>query len=266
MAWTKAKTALVAGVVVLLAAGTTVVTVKEVQAHTPYPWQRPQASFTAFYDAPAGTHIVPTKFSQSSGCTDSSRGSLGIAQPLQEIYGTAYQRGTLYTLVLGELPKDKYDYIAKLVGPRVPHKNMPQDENWTLELQKELARKFGYKAGLETRDTDCLVMKPVATGTHGFKPSHSMPNGHAIEEKPGYESFHEQPTGTLVGILQRNFHIPVVDQTDLTNAYDFTLQWDQSDPKNPNLDGLKQALRDQLGLNLVPSREPIEMLVIDASK
>src|ERR1035437_4050080 len=37
MAWTKAKTAVVAGVVVLLAAGTTIVTVKEIQEHRTFP-------------------------------------------------------------------------------------------------------------------------------------------------------------------------------------------------------------------------------------
>jgi len=39
MAWTKAKTALVGSAVVLLAAGTTTITVKEIQEHRTYPWQ-----------------------------------------------------------------------------------------------------------------------------------------------------------------------------------------------------------------------------------
>src|SRR5215469_8075539 len=53
MAWTKAKTAIAAGVVVLLAAGTTTVTVHEVREHRTYPWQVPQASFSVFYKMPA---------------------------------------------------------------------------------------------------------------------------------------------------------------------------------------------------------------------
>jgi RNA polymerase sigma factor (sigma-70 family) len=44
MAWTKAKTAVVVGVGVLLAAGTTTVTVKEIRAHETYPWQVPNAN------------------------------------------------------------------------------------------------------------------------------------------------------------------------------------------------------------------------------
>ena len=42
MAWTKAKTVIITGVVVLLAAGTTTITVKEIQAHHTYPWQIPE--------------------------------------------------------------------------------------------------------------------------------------------------------------------------------------------------------------------------------
>src|SRR5277367_640003 len=45
MAWTNAKTAIVASVVVLLAAGTTTVTVKEIQEHKAYPWEVPRADF-----------------------------------------------------------------------------------------------------------------------------------------------------------------------------------------------------------------------------
>jgi hypothetical protein len=33
-----------------------------------------------------------------------------------------------------------------------------------------------------------------------------------------------------------------------------------------NPDGLKQAVLDQLGLDLVPSREPTEMLVVEKAK
>jgi len=267
MAWTKAKTALVAGVIVLLAAGTTVVTVKEVEAHRTYPWEVPQASFDVFYKAPAEITIVPTKFKgNGSICSDGGRGAMGISVDLKQIYETAYQVGPLYTVVTGNLPVGKYDFIAKLVGPQESHKNMPVNENWTFALQKELNRKFGIQARMETRDTDCLVLRPAGTGTHGFTPSTSMPGGHAIVEKPGSESFHEQPTGTLIGIIQRTFKTPVVDETGLDGSYDFTIQWDEPDPQQPNLESLKQALHDQLGLDLIPSREPIPMLVIDATK
>jgi uncharacterized protein (TIGR03435 family) len=60
--------------------------------------------------------------------------------------------------------------------------------------------------------------------------------------------------------------IPVIDQTGLTNNFDIDLKWKQSNWREPNPDGLKQAVLDQLGLELAPSREPIEMLVVEKVK
>jgi hypothetical protein len=52
---------------------------------------------------------------------------------------------------------------------------------------------------------------------------------------------------------------PVVDQTGLTGNYDFT-----TGPFGP--EEINHAFLDQLGLELVPGREPIEMLVVEKAK
>jgi uncharacterized protein (TIGR03435 family) len=69
---------------------------------------------------------------------------------------------------------------------------------------------------------------------------------------------------------------PVVDKTGLTDRYDFLLKWtpDESqsglgekeslptdDPNAPP--GLYTALQEQLGLKLIPTRAPVDVLVID---
>ena len=61
---------------------------------------------------------------------------------------------------------------------------------------------------------------------------------------------------------------PVVNRTGLTSAYDFTMDWTREqgaaaagDDSGP---GLFTALQQQLGLKLVPSRAPVEVLVIDS--
>ena len=51
MAWTKAKTAIVSGVVVLLAAGTTTITVKEIQEHRTYPLSTEESKYTIDFKA-----------------------------------------------------------------------------------------------------------------------------------------------------------------------------------------------------------------------
>jgi uncharacterized protein (TIGR03435 family) len=53
---------------------------------------------------------------------------------------------------------------------------------------------------------------------------------------------------------------PVVDRTGLTGEFDFDLQFDETGVVRPPL---FNALQEQLGLKLEPSRAPIETLVID---
>jgi uncharacterized protein (TIGR03435 family) len=70
----------------------------------------------------------------------------------------------------------------------------------------------------------------------------------------------------LAFFLESRFGLPVVDRTSLNKSYDFSLKWDEKDRYHLNSDGLQQALLNQLGLELVPSREPIEMLVVEKVK
>jgi uncharacterized protein (TIGR03435 family) len=65
------------------------------------------------------------------------------------------------------------------------------------------------------------------------------------------------------------FDRPIVDQTGDRGTYDFTVQWNtQLQPLNttpveaPGV-SLSEAIRDQLGLKLVPQRGPVNVLVID---
>src|SRR6266478_931376 len=62
------------------------------------------------------------------------------------------------------------------------------------------------------------------------------------------------------------FHQPVLDQTGLTNKYNIILDWHA--PPYPtqsyeNSDSLKKVLLEELGLELAPSRDRIEVLVVE---
>lgn len=81
--------------------------------------------------------------------------------------------------------------------------------------------------------------------------------------------FKHYPLSALAETLEYRLHIPIIDQTRFTNAFDFDLKWDSAldRPFTPNgLEGLKEALLDQLGLELVPTNMPINMLVVEAAK
>jgi len=59
---------------------------------------------------------------------------------------------------------------------------------------------------------------------------------------------------------------PIVDRTDLRGYFEVTLKFFDGPPErrgiNDDMD-LFTALREQLGLKLVPEREPVDVLVID---
>ena len=76
------------------------------------------------------------------------------------------------------------------------------------------------------------------------------------------------PLSTLVQYLETYFEMPVLDRTGLQGSFDFKLKWDLPKERhhNPDSDPLKEALLDQLGLELVPSNMPIEMLVVEKVK
>jgi uncharacterized protein (TIGR03435 family) len=84
---------------------------------------------------------------------------------------------------------------------------------------------------------------------------------------PGYYTCRNQDlTSFAAWFLEYHFATPVIDRTGLTNRFDLDLDWDETDYHHPNLESLKSSLLDQLGLELVPDREPIEMLVVEKAK
>jgi uncharacterized protein (TIGR03435 family) len=69
----------------------------------------------------------------------------------------------------------------------------------------------------------------------------------------------------MAGRIEKYLKVPVVNRADLTGRFDVDLKWnEQVEGQNP--DAFKEALLDQLGLELTPSREPVEMLVVEKAK
>ena len=73
----------------------------------------------------------------------------------------------------------------------------------------------------------------------------------------------DRPFYEVVGVLGFYFEKPVIDQTGFNGLYDYQLKVDW---KRHDAATLKQDLLDQLGLELVPGRQPIEVLVVEKAK
>jgi uncharacterized protein (TIGR03435 family) len=253
MAWTKMKTAAVVCIGILLAAGTTTVTVKEIRALEHQPWQT--INFKG--KVPFQATILPTRFSHFSGMND--RGAdytdkrWGLCVPLNDILAEAYGVNSALILPLASLPANNYDFIA----------NLPNGRN-RAALQLEIKNKFGLTGRREIRQSSTLFLQIRKRYAPGLEPSNAnMPKGFSGK---GDFDMQGQTLAGLVYFLERRFQLPIVDQTGLTKRYDMKFSWNEADFWHPNLVNMQQALLDQLGLELVPTNMPIEMLVVDKAQ
>jgi uncharacterized protein (TIGR03435 family) len=245
MAWTKAKTATVILVGALLAAGTTTVTVREIQEHRAYPWEVAKWNPDLLNKVQPQVRIVPAKF-PPGGMGIINGKVMGIGQPLSSIFPHAYHVNWARTVCKVQLPTGNYDFIA----------NLPNGSDEA--LRREIERKFGLKTERETRETDVLLLTVRNAGMPGLKPARSPLS--QLNENPDRFLAKSCPISELCKFLESNFQAPVVDGTGLTQHFDIDLKWARIDPQH---DGLKRALLDQLGLELVPTNMPIEMLVVE---
>ncbi len=250
MAWTKAKTAIVVGVGVLLA-GTTTVTIKKIEARDA--WRVWPGDFAVLNRAPHQVRILPAKFPQSGNNGANGGKMLGIGQTIESMAQVAYASPSeriwddARTIVSANVPRGRYDFIA----------NLPTG-SW-LALQKEMERKLGVVGRRETRETDVLRLTVRHPDAPGLKPSISREAGYSGGN--GELNVTASSMDEVAGFLERQgLGLPVVDHTGLTGKFDFDLKWNKNDPEHDNL---KQALLDQLGLELVPGSESIEMLVVE---
>jgi RNA polymerase sigma factor (sigma-70 family) len=159
MAWTKAKTAIVSGVVVLLAAGTTTITIKEIQDHRTYPWQAHEFNYEMLEQAPPQVAILPSKSRAEGGFGTSLSRIMGVGEPAASVVEAAYDWYLLPRIVpLTQLPEGSFDFIASRPGAG------------TKFLQDEVKRKFGVVARREMRETDVWLLKVKSPNAPGLTP------------------------------------------------------------------------------------------------
>jgi uncharacterized protein (TIGR03435 family) len=72
---------------------------------------------------------------------------------------------------------------------------------------------------------------------------------------------------TLIRSVAGQLRAPVIDQTNLTGAYDFSIKWAYDQPfgglePDPNVPTIFTALEQQVGLKLTAGKGPIPVYVI----
>ena len=272
MAWTKAQTAMTVGAGILLAAGTATLTVKEVSHYrqetvwnqiipsTDDDNSRVAQDWQQLRKARPAVSIRPTKFDSTRfGIVGDGNGkTMGIYRPFREVLSRAYDVMPSYVVPLTPLPPGNFDFIVS--GPHPPGD----------ALRLEIENKYGLVGRRETREMDVLFLRVRRPNAPGLKPT-AMPNSPSVSFwGVGHLRRSSGPIQYITFDIQQYMQIPVVDQTGLTGRYDYDVQWDDElkwDDAGQwyysNTNGLKQAFLDQIGLELVPGRAPVEVVVVE---
>lgn len=196
------------------------------------------------------------------------------AMPLRQYIQSAYGiPGNSKGLVIGPDWINTATYVIHGQPPdsiRAAMQSMPPEQRYAedrLMMQNLLADRFHLKAHFETRVMpvyDLIVAKGGPKLTENPNRTRSMAAVGADKIRGTAVPIHRL-TGMLEAVPDIDGRV-VIDKTGLTGTYDFTLKWTPLNATpSPDTDSISlfTALQDQLGLKLVPAKEPSQVLIID---
>src|ERR1017187_75968 len=155
-----------------------------------------------------------------------------------------------------ELPREWYDFYITL-----PHDNkgLQRKERMEAVLAQVVEATFGLTVKREMRMMDVLILRTNASSTGKLAWS-TNGTGHNYY-------FSGEVSGTDVSLtflaqgLEHAVLLPVLDETGVTNQHSFDVIWDQKD-HHPNPAGMIAAVKERLGLDLLPAKRSLEVVVV----
>ena len=257
MAWTKVKTTIVVGVGVLLAAGTATVAIEKIEAHNSSTLNESfwRADFQTLNKAPQVAALRPSRGRQPANISTETR-MLSLHASLGSLLFYAYAPRNIYyqfpqreyhVILAPDVTDGEFDLLVTLA-------DHPQEA-----LQVEIKKQLGLVAHFEPREADVMLLKsnlrePRLTPSKGAG---------TVRSVRGKFDFTNQPMYALVNFLEDDFGKLVIDETGLAEHYTGSLKWNPQPDKNAELKEIQETLSNQLGLEFVPSRETVEMLVVE---
>jgi len=175
---------------------------------------------------------------------------------LQQLMALAYRCEPGRVTLPPDAPKGNYDFLVTV--PKDPQER----------LQAAIDSKLGYTAKRETRETAVLALKVQNPGLPGLTMSTAgRPN---VSAKGGRLLCTHLNLAQVAQGLEQFLPLPVVDQTGLTNFFDFSVAWDmrtqqQVMNKSTARDALQKILNGW-GLGLEPDTASLEVLVVKKAR
>jgi len=136
-------------------------------------------------------------------------------------------------------------------------------------IRKVLADRFGLKVHSEKRELSVYALT-IAKGGPKLNKSGSTANDlrNQTDDPNGMEmEFNNDSMADFaLFIMQYVLDKPVIDQTGLMGRWDFVLKWTPNELEVADTNavpGLFTAIQEQLGLKLVSTKAPVDVLVVD---
>jgi len=252
MAWTKVKTVTVIGVATILIVGTSTGVVEDLFKNL----DSDPTSSSKLAALPPTLILRPTYYPTNGVGFQNPDGKSVVANTsFTEIIRHAYGFPTSVRMVLPkDLPSGQFDYLNSMT-------NHQRDV-----LREEIKKQFGLIAHVETNLTNALLLKiqnpeklkahlvqdKKSSGLGTFKMSRDKKN----DEITGFE------TMQFAELMETIFQKPVVDQTGSDSFYEWKSKSEISSKGKSREDFWKLKIAE-LGLELVPTNMPIEMLVVE---
>ena len=155
----------------------------------------------------------------------------------------------------GWIGSQQYDVTAKSEGER----KLSYDELKPL-LQDLLAQRFQLKVHTQMKEGSGYALVVAKGGaklqeTEGAADhSYILPNSLDVQNRS---------MAAFAGALSRPAGRPVVDETGLKGKYDIRVKYAEDQDKNLTLPSIFTALQEQLGLQLVSKKVPVEFIIVD---
>jgi len=188
--------------------------------------------------ASGGTSVAPEKIT-------------GDGMVFSNFITTAYQ--TPYFRIINRVPESKETYKVSVIVPK------GREEMLYPVFQHAVEAFFGVRTRREKQEVDVFVLRVPEGKTSSLRPSQAAKETRSFGR--GKIHAEKQPLTVLAQTLENFLGRPVVDETKVSGEYDWELPYNYADKSL-----LLNALRDQLGLEVVPAKRTIEMLVVEKAE
>ena len=169
------------------------------------------------------------------------------------------------------LPKwadaEQFDVTAKVDGPTVKQLSLISErarrKQYQQMLQSALAERFHLEIRREKRSRPVYLLQPLQNGNK-LAESNVPFNKSSLSVGRGEIRAQGYTIGELLGYLTDATGRMVIDQTHLAGTYDVQLKWRPDDDTGATntSPSIFTAVKEQLGLSLTSSKEPVDTLVV----